>query len=259
MRVGLAAMCGKPLLNALNRVIMFQYYGSKQSLLKYYPKPKMSKIIEPFAGSAKYSLRYFESEVLLLDKNEDIIKVWHYLQSASTKDILSLPVLKHGEKLDSFTLSEVERLFMGLVIVAAPFTTRNFTCSKMSDFAKGKNPLVKIANDLHKIRHWKIKHGSYEDLENEKATWFIDPPYFVGGHKYPKSNKQIDFCKLGDWCKSREGQVIVCENMNASWLDFKPISTHNGVNNIVSTEAVWMNQPTSYAVSQGSLFSFSCV
>lgn len=236
---------------------MFQYYGSKTTLLKYYPKPVEDKIIEPFAGSAKYALKYFEKEVLLFDKNEELVKVWHFLQSASEKDILSLPKLKHGQKLDEFKLSEGEKLLMGLLIVASPFTTRNYTCSKMSDFAKGDNPLSKIAQNLHKIRHWDIRHGSYEDIENQKATWFIDPPYFSGGHKYPMSNKKIDFALLGEWCKNRIGQIIVCENMSANWLDFKPICVHNGVNNKLSTEAIWTNQPTSYGIEQGYLFSIA--
>ncbi|KKK76293.1 hypothetical protein LCGC14_2865080, partial [marine sediment metagenome] len=37
---------------------MWPYFGSKQSLVKYYPAPEYSDIIEPFAGSAKYSLKY---------------------------------------------------------------------------------------------------------------------------------------------------------------------------------------------------------
>jgi site-specific DNA-adenine methylase len=35
---------------------MFSYYGSKSKIVKYYPCPAHDKIIEPFAGSARYSL-----------------------------------------------------------------------------------------------------------------------------------------------------------------------------------------------------------
>lgn len=35
---------------------MFYYYGRKKQLAKLYPKPNYSVIIEPFAGSAAYSL-----------------------------------------------------------------------------------------------------------------------------------------------------------------------------------------------------------
>ena len=63
--------------------------------------------------------------------------------------------------------------------------------------------------------------GSYNDIDNQDATWFIDPPYFNGGQHYPFSNKDLDFNELGNWCKERIGEVIVCENDNATWLPFE--------------------------------------
>ena len=47
---------------------MFSYYGSKSKLVDYYPPPKFDKIIEPFAGSARYSLKYWQNDILLIDK-----------------------------------------------------------------------------------------------------------------------------------------------------------------------------------------------
>ena len=35
---------------------MFYYYGRKKQIAKYYPEPKYDTIVEPFAGSAAYSL-----------------------------------------------------------------------------------------------------------------------------------------------------------------------------------------------------------
>ena len=35
---------------------MFYYYGRKKQIAKCYPKPNFNTIIEPFAGSAAYSL-----------------------------------------------------------------------------------------------------------------------------------------------------------------------------------------------------------
>ena len=60
-----------------------------------------------------------------------------------------------------------------------------------------------------------------EDLENEEATWFIDPPYKYGGEHYVMNG--INYDELAEWCKSRKGQVIVCENTSADWLDFEPL------------------------------------
>lgn len=47
---------------------MWSYYGAKTNLVGYYPKPKYDRIIEPFAGSARYALKYFDRDILLIDK-----------------------------------------------------------------------------------------------------------------------------------------------------------------------------------------------
>jgi len=95
--------------------------------------------------------------------------------------------------------------------------------------------------------------GNYEDLQNEEATWYIDPPYQFGGEYYIKSNKHIDFANLAEWCKSRLGQTIVCENTKADWLDFKPMKEMQG-SMYKTTEAIWINMPTNYDNVQQTLF-----
>ena len=64
---------------------MFSYYGSKSKIVGYYPPPKYGKIIEPFAGSARYSLKYWQNDVLLVDKYPVIVEVWNYLKNARLK------------------------------------------------------------------------------------------------------------------------------------------------------------------------------
>ena len=105
--------------------------------------------------------------------------------------------------------------------------------------------LKKIAKQLYKIRHWEIKLGSYDEIENVEATWFIDPPYEFGGHEYKCSNENIDFDKLAEWCKERNGQAIVCENTKATWLPFKPMKEMQGTM-FKTTEAIWSNLKTNY-------------
>ena len=112
--------------------------------------------------------------------------------------------------------------------------------------------LKRIAKTLFKIRHWKIIHGSYEDLENVEATWFIDPPYKFGGEHYKESSKNLDFAELGKWCKSRNGQVIVCENTKADWLPFLPMKEMSGSKH-KTIEAIWSNHKTNYDDIQQSL------
>ena len=77
---------------------MFSYYGSKSKIIDYYMEPKYNKIIEPFAGSARYALKYFEHEVTIVDKFDRVVQLWKWLQQCTPSDILRLPIMKTGEK-----------------------------------------------------------------------------------------------------------------------------------------------------------------
>lgn len=218
---------------------MFSYYGSKSKVIDLYPAPKHKRIIEPFAGSARYALKYWEHDVLLVDKYHVIVSIWQYLKQASRTDLLSLPKLKHGDKISNYkTLSQVERDFLGFLVIGGVESPRNAVGS--FDGVDVEGDLKRIAGQLSKIRHWQIKQLDYAELENEEATWFIDPPYQFGGEYYIHGNKAIDFQSLSQWCKSRDGQVIVCENTKADWLPFYPIGSLSGSKH-KTTEAIWMN------------------
>ena len=232
---------------------MFSYYGSKGKVIDYYPPPKHNKIIEPFAGSARYSLKYFENDIELIELYPVIAGIWKYLQNCSEKDILKLPILKKGDLInrDDFDCIEQANL-MGFIISVA---TRNPKLT-VSPFAESKieSEIKKIASNLYKIKHWKITECSYNEIDNVEATWFIDPPYQFGGEHYVKNNKNIDFNYLANWCKNRKGQVIVCENTKADWLDFKPMVNMQGAVH-KTVEAIWSNLPTNYDNLQQSLFA----
>lgn len=218
---------------------MWSYYGSKANIAKKYPKPDHSLIVEPFAGTARYALEHFDRDVLLVDKYDVIVNIWKWLQQCSPKDILSLPRLQGGQSTDDFTFDCIEaKQLMGFIVKYGNATP----CKSVSIARSNARPnsinfaIERIASDLHKIRHWNILLGSYDKIPNGPATWFIDPPYQVGGHKYRHSNKKLDYQKLSQYCKSREGQVIVCENAKANWLPFQPFNTqhtYNGVQNEV--------------------------
>lgn len=205
---------------------MISYYGSKSKLVNLYPKPIHNKIIEPFAGSARYSLKYWDRDVILIDKYEPIIKIWHWLQQATVNDLDSLPVLKQGDCLLDFNLSEGERLFMSFIVSNGVSSPRHTVTKRAAPDIKYKIQTTK--DILPKIKHWDIRLGDYIDIKNQEATWFIDPPYFKGGEHYPKGSKYINYKELAYWCKSRQGQVIACENDNASWLPFKHLKDHWG-------------------------------
>jgi hypothetical protein len=233
---------------------MWPYYGSKANVAKYYPLPKHGKIIEPFAGTARYALRHFEHDVLIVDKWDVIVKLWKWLQQCSPDDILKLPRLKEGERVSSHKFDcEEAKLLMGFLAGKAAQNPRD----KASSRATTQRPnyinysLQRIAANLFKIKHWEIRLGSYEDLPNEEATWFIDPPYQVGGHVYKEH--RIDYPALAEWCKARDGQVIVCENTKANWMPFLPMRAQKGSAGW-TTEAIWCNHQTAYHFQQSNLF-----
>ena len=226
---------------------MFSYYGSKSKVVDLYPSPKFGKIIEPFAGSARYSLKYFDRDVLLVDKWDVIVKIWHYLQQATPADIMGLPEPKYKESIESFNLAEGERLLMGFLVARGVAHPQKIV-QQFSDIAQAKK---QIASQLFKIKHWKIMQGSYSDIENTQATWFIDPPYQFGGDHYHENG--IDFKHLATWAQAREGHVIVCENTKANWLPFYPMRELSGAYT-KTTEAIWSNYRHNFQAVQSSMF-----
>ncbi len=233
---------------------MWSYYGAKTNIVKYYPRPKLHKIIEPFAGSARYALEYFECDVLLVDKYDVIIKIWKWLQQCSPSDILGLPRFKSGQNINEFTYDcEEQRLLIGFLVGFGFESPRKTATPRLRNRPNAMNYTIKrIAAQLYKIKHWTIQQGSYEDIPNQIATWFIDPPYEFGGHVYPHSNKKINYSSLAEWSRDRKGQVIVCENTKATWMDFKPMIQHQVLSG-KNYEAIWTNEPTIYDNEQTQL------
>jgi len=222
---------------------VFSYYGTKKRISKYYPYPIYDKIIEPFCGAAQYSLYddNWKKDVHLNDKYSIIYYIWDFLiNQASKRDILSLPDMEKGDKIDNFTsLSEQEKWLIGFCINSASSQPKK-TVAKYNSWNRLKK---EIADNLYKIRHWKITNISYNEIKNEKVTWFIDPPYQYGGQWYHSSvsNKHIDYESLSEWCKNRKGQVIVCENSKAKWLPFENLIDMNGQLH-KTKEVIWKNQ-----------------
>lgn len=228
---------------------MFSYYGSKSKLVNYYPYPKHDKIIEPFAGSARYSLKHFEKDILLVDKYDVIIKIWKWLQQASPEDIMNLPEPKLGEKIKRDDFDCIEQAWLMGFLVQQGVNSPRLT---VSPFAEDNIRTQKknIASQLYKIKHWVIKQDDYQNIPNENATWYVDPPYQIKGYQYVHS--KIDYPFLANWCKSRLGQVIVCENLDAKWLPFKKLINFTGTTQ-KNIEAIWSNQPMVYDNEQITL------
>lgn len=226
---------------------MWSYYGAKTNIVDHYPAPKFDKIIEPFAGSARYALKYFDRDVLLVDKYEVVIKLWKWLQKCSPGDILKLPNLKYGDKISDIKYDCIEAEYlMGFMCGFASASPRKQPTTKLIQRPNFINFSKKrIASNLFKIKHWDIRSGSYEDIGNQIATWFIDPPYLNGGYHYPCGTGDISYDSLALWSRARQGQAIVCESYGADWMDFKPLTTQKTRNGI-QREMLWSNLPTAF-------------
>lgn len=228
--------------------LFFTYFGGKWRIAKHYPKPSKDILIEPFAGSAGYSLHYPDLKIYLYDIDPIICGVWDYLIRVSESEILSLPT----EIIDvrDLDISQEAKWLIGFWLNKGNVSPCNLPSRWMRDKNRpnsfwGDAIKNRIASQLQYIRHWKIKNQSYLEIENQDATWFIDPPYHASGIHY-RFNK-IDFQNLAQWCQSRSGQVMVCEQDKAKWLPFasfreiKALEGKNGKNK--SKEVLWVNPP----------------
>lgn len=207
---------------------MFSYYGSKSKIAHLYPAPQHGKIVEPFAGSARYSLLHWENDVLLCDTSEYVFKVWQYLLEASPADVRGLPDVPSKVCLDTYSnLSDAERYLIGFHLCRGKAKPRR-TGHGQNSWSQDRE---RIATNLFKIKHWTISQLSFSELPNGLATWFIDPPYKAvqerpgNSDRYPQWN--VDYDALTAFVHSREGLVIVCEGDGADYLPFKLLTTVN--------------------------------
>jgi hypothetical protein len=209
-----------------------------------YPPPEHDLIIEPFAGSARYALKYFDHTVHLYDPSPYVCEVWKYLIAASPLDVLGLPDVPSKVHLDTIKgLTEAERYLIGFHLCRGKAKPRT-TGHGQNSWDRDKQ---RIAKDLYKVKHWKIHESSYVTIANDVATWFIDPPYQAvnvksNGDRYPHNS--IDYDYLSKWTREREGQVIACEMEGADWLPFGTLkeTTANSNNRTAKSykELVWL-------------------
>ena len=201
----------------------FTYYGGKWRAAPSYPAPLLSRVVEPFAGSAGYSLRYPHLEIELFDVSPVVAGVWEYLISVSESEIRNLPAVV--EHVDDVPGAQEARWLVGFWLNKGTPGPRKQASSWMRSGLRpnsywGEAIRERIASQLEGIRHWKVTCGDYREAGDGVATWFVDPPYDnAAGAHYPFNF--ADFFSLGEWCRSRAGQVIVCENEGADWLPFR--------------------------------------
>lgn len=235
----------------------FSFYGGKWRTALRYPPPQHEMIVEPFAGSAGYSVRYFDRKIRLVDVDPVIVGVWDYLIHAKPEEILILP--ERVEHVDDVRGPQEARWLIGFWLnkgTAAPCKTpshwmrHSLTGAYKESGGSGASNWwgtvirERVASQVESIRHWRVAVGSYMEVPNPTATWFIDPPYSGSvGRRY--THHSIDYGVLATFSRGRAGQVIVCENDGASWLPFRPFlrakaSPGRQKRTWHSAEAIWI-------------------
>ena len=90
----------------------WSYYGAKYNIAHHYPCPQHDIIVEPFAGSAQYSLLHYKRDVRLYDLDENICMVWDYLLHAKESQLRGLTLdFEHIYDLKGYT--QEEKVLMG--------------------------------------------------------------------------------------------------------------------------------------------------
>lgn len=217
---------------------MFYLYGAKNLLARYYQRPMHNVIVEPFAGSAAYSLYHLrnnpEARAVLIDSNDLIAGAWDFIKHCSPKDVAEYRTPKIGTYTDDFLLK---------------------TCtSSNSAHQPAKMKVTKRMLDVFEYQRRRILsllplrdritfvHDDYRAFPNIEATWFIDAPYQRATDRLEKnrnSRRNLGFRLLAEYARERRGQVIVCEKEGADWMPFEPFKANKNSNDRKYNEVVW--------------------
>jgi hypothetical protein len=230
---------------------LFSYFGGKWLHAGRYPRPEHDVIVEPFAGSAGYSVAYYRRKVILVEKHPPIAALWRYLIQVKSDEIRKLPILQTGQRVSDFKLVPEAATLLGLRLGRGSQAPRDKASSwgTVGPGAWNERARETLALQVELIRHWRIIEGDYTLAPDIEATWHIDPPYSGEGFRYPASSTNISFSDLAGWCKDRKGLVMVCEQQGATWLPFVPffeiagstVPAH-GADGQRTTEVIWINR-----------------
>lgn len=223
----------------------WRYYGGKFRIAPKYPKPLFGTVVEPFAGAAGYSLRYFDRNVVLIEKYAVVAEIWAWLIAVRSHEVLRVPLVEHVDDLPGWVPTGARHL--------VGFWMNDGTVSPRKSLSAGGKKLLamgrktqgwcaasrdRVASQVESIKHWKVVYGDYVDFPNMLATWFVDPPYSSSAGRY-YVHHAVDFDHLAQWSRSRWGQVVVCEKEGATWLPFRSFGNVRGFKKQQNMEAWW--------------------
>ena len=137
----------------------FSFYGGKWRVTpKHYPKPRHATIVEPFAGSAGFSLRYADRRVVLCEIDPVIASVWRYLIGVSPQEIRSIPDVPLGGSVDDLPVPQEARWLVGFWVNRGVSRPRNKPSRWMREGIRpgsfwGDRVRSSIASQVDSIRH----------------------------------------------------------------------------------------------------------
>ena len=214
---------------------MFYYFGRKGRLAGKYPAPIYDCVIEPFAGSAAYSLYWKPEHALLMERDARVVRLWHRLIDQGVAGLRAAAPPTLGERTNDLW-------YLTAMASKDSLSVREY---KVSNWAIESWELArKLAIRNHEVAsRFDYAEGDYRDLPDDEATWFIDPPYQHIKRGYKFNRDTIDYDDLAEFCRSRKGQVIVCEQEGADWLPFRPLAVQQNVQSTGrSHEMIWTGE-----------------
>ena len=191
---------------------LFKWFGSKWLSSKLLPKPKYESIIEPFGGSASYSLRYNHHDVSLYESDEHIYELWKWLITEATEALIrAIPIgIPEGTDVRGLGLEKGQ----ALLLKNWQRTNNIGNCWTISPWGNKPgqwtaNTRARISEEFAVTKHWKLSgRNGLVAFNNSEATWFIDPPY---QYNYRYKSPKLDYVYLGEKVKKLRGQIVACE------------------------------------------------
>lgn len=195
---------------------LFKWFGSKWLGSRYYPAPHSTKIVEPFAGGAGYSLRHSDREVIIAEANEYLFMLWDWLiNDATAEKISAIPLdLKEGSNITNLPLSFGQQL----LLKNWQRTNNVGNCWTVSPWGSKpgqwtENTRNRVARDISCVKHWRVEKDGFALLESDLSldssiAWFIDPIY---QYNYQYGMKGFEYDRLASAVMQLRGQVVVCE------------------------------------------------
>lgn len=207
---------------------LFKWFGSKWSGAKHYPAPLYDTIVEPYAGSAGYSLNYCDKNVILYDANKNVWALWEWLINYASYNpcaIKEIPI-----DIPAFTDIRTLGLSTGQELLLKHWQRTNNVGNCWTTSPWGNKPgqwtantRARVTEQVTAIKHWKLLNNEVEFESNH--TYFIDPPYQFN---YQYGMHGFNWHNLGKQILNAPpfSQYIVCEarcpktGKAPTWLPF---------------------------------------